>query len=172
MELLREIYGKDLGLIQEDSKEICYKFRKAVRALVYDKEGRIAILFVSKKNYHKLPGGGIEDGEDIDSALAREILEETGCGIEEKMQEVGAVIEYRDMDKLMQISYCYLVNVTGKPRETTFTEKEKENGFQLKWFNLNEAIDVLRKDMPVDSFEKFMRARDLIFLEKAKEIIQ
>ena len=29
-----------------------YKFRQAARAAVFDSEGKIAPLFVSKKNYH------------------------------------------------------------------------------------------------------------------------
>jgi 8-oxo-dGTP diphosphatase len=50
-----------------------FKVREAARAIVYDKDGNIAILNVSKQKYHKLPGGGIEEGEDIQSALKRNV---------------------------------------------------------------------------------------------------
>lgn len=172
MELLKEISESDIGITEENKKEdICYRLRKAARALVFDKKGKIAILFVSKKNYHKLPGGGIEEGEDIEEALKREILEETGCNIEIEKREVGSVIEYRKADGLLQISYCYLCSVIGEPGEAHFTEKEMTNGFQLNWLNLDDAINILNNDTPADSFEKFMRERDLIFLRKAKETI-
>lgn len=42
-----------------------FKVRKAARAIVFDKDKNIGILFVANHNYHKLPGGGIEDGEDV-----------------------------------------------------------------------------------------------------------
>ena len=35
-----------------------YKFRQAARAVVSDKGGKVALLFVSRKNYHKLREGG------------------------------------------------------------------------------------------------------------------
>jgi len=171
MELLRELSESDIGLVQGEKKDIRYEFRKASRALVFDSEGKIAILFVSKKNYHKLPGGGIEEGEDIKIALRRELLEETGCNVEIRSQDVGVVIEYRNGDAFLQISYCFLSDVVGEPTEVAFTEKEISNGFKLKWLGLDKAIAVLKSDTPSEPFEKFMKERDLVFLQKAKEIL-
>jgi 8-oxo-dGTP pyrophosphatase MutT (NUDIX family) len=171
MELLREISEGDIGVSKNGNEETHYVLRKAARALAFNGEGKIAILFVSKKNYHKLPGGGIESGEDIKTALKREIMEETGCNVEIRPVDVGTVIEYRDGDGLLQVSYCYLSDVTGEPGEVAFTEKEIRNGFQLKWLDLEEAISALKNDAPSESFEKFMRERDLTFLEKAKGMV-
>ena len=56
------------------------KFRKAVRAVVFDNENKVALINVSKHNYYKLPGGGIENFESVEDALRRECLEEAGCG--------------------------------------------------------------------------------------------
>jgi len=152
-------------------KNIRYELRKAARALVFNREKKIAILSVSKKNYYKLPGGGIEAGEDIKTALAREIIEETGCDVIIRPQEVGVTIEYRNTDELLQISYCYLSDVVGTEKEVAFTEREISNGFQLKWLDLNDAIVALEKSCPSEAFEKFIVKRDLVFLYKAKEIL-
>ena len=59
MKLLKTIHTKDLfddALVYTGK----YKLRKAGRAIIFDDENNIALLNVSKKNYHKLPGGGVE----------------------------------------------------------------------------------------------------------------
>lgn len=171
MELIREITESDANIPPSSKKDIRYELRKAARALVFNREGKIAILFASKFNYHKLPGGGVEDGEDILTGLERELLEETGCKVEMRPQDVGVVIEYRSEDGLLQISYCYLADVIGEPGEVAFTEREIENGFELQWLSMEEAINFLENDAPASYFEKFVRARDLSFLKHAKEIL-
>lgn len=68
------------GVTEEEAAS--YRIRTTVRAIVYDKDGDIAVLNVSKWKYHKLPGGGVNDGEDVNGALKRECREELGCEID------------------------------------------------------------------------------------------
>ena len=75
MKLLLELREEDIELI---SKHPCSKRRDAARAVLL-KGNKIALIYVSRHGYHKLPGGGIEKGESIEDALFREIKEETGC---------------------------------------------------------------------------------------------
>lgn len=52
-------------------------------ALLVVREGRL-LLIQHRKNgesYWLVPGGGVEFGESLTEALAREILEETGCRV-------------------------------------------------------------------------------------------
>ncbi len=93
MKLLKTIRDKDLGL--DFAEPSVYRERKASRALVFDKDNNIALLHAKNKSYHKLPGGGIEDGEDIIQALRREAMEEIGCEID-NIKELGIVEEYRN----------------------------------------------------------------------------
>ncbi len=171
IELLKEFSESDIGISRTNKKEVCYKLRKAARALVFNRDNQIAILFVSKNNYHKLPGGGVEKNEDLLTALKREVLEETGCNINVSPQSVSATIEYRDDFQQLQISYCYTADVTDVARDTSFTKQEVSDGFQLKWVSLEGAINTLRNDQPNNYLGKFIRRRDLEFLLKAKDVL-
>ncbi len=146
-----------------------YPVRNSARAIVCDREGNIGILNVTKRNYHKLPGGGIEEGEDVFSALKRECKEELGCDIKVR-GEVGQIIEYRKIFQLTQNSFCYLANLVGEKGEPSLTQEEIENGFKVQWFPIEEVMSVLASDQPQnDEGSLYIVPRDRIFLEAAKE---
>ncbi|MFA6386529.1 MAG: NUDIX domain-containing protein [Candidatus Paceibacterota bacterium] len=145
-----------------------YKVREASRAVVLDSEGKIALLHVTKENYYKLPGGGLEEGEDKMLALNRECLKEIGCKIE-VLGEVGTTIENRKMFGLKQISYCFLVKVVGEKGKTDFTKKEIEKGFEVVWLPYNEALKVLKESMATSKEGMlYIVPRDTALLEESK----
>ncbi|MDP2683668.1 MAG: NUDIX domain-containing protein [bacterium] len=163
MELLLEIKDKEIPA------EISYKTREASRAVLFDDHNLVPLLFVANEQYHKIPGGGIDDGEDQKQALIREVLEETGSAIE-ITDEVGKIVEFRSKFNLLQTSYCYLGKITTKG-QPEFTEDEVSHGFQLVWLSLDEAIKTITNDKPTDYEGSFIQKRDLRFLQKAKELI-
>jgi len=134
MELLKEIDDNEVGEIE--------KKRKAARGIFFDKENLMPILFVSKYNYHKIPGGGAENDEELEMALRREIFEETGCEVE-VAGEVGKIIEYRRKWNLKQESFCWYGKITKKG-EVSFTEEEVGHGLILNfgWDIILSAITV------------------------------
>jgi len=170
MELITEIYEEYIGHIKLDSEEL-YKVRKASRAVLFNSLSQIALPFVSKNMYHKLPGGGIEKDESIIEALNREIMEEVGAKID-IISEIGAIIEYRDKFNQLQISYCYLAKVNEIVDSPSFTKDELFAGFELKWMDFEDAIATIENDKPNDYMGRFIQKRDLAFLTKTKEIIR
>jgi len=56
-----------------------------VRAILLDRDGRIALVRHTYMDQWYLPGGGVKKGESIDAALFRELAEEVGL--------IGATIE-------------------------------------------------------------------------------
>ena len=166
MKILKELTEKEVGLETVSVTEPL-KLREAARAVLFDAENKVALLHVTKHNYHKLPGGGIESGEDIKIALTREVMEEVGCQIEVG-EELGQIIEYKNGLQEKQISYCFTAKVVGEKGNTSFTEEEREEGLEPQWMDLNEAIETLEKDEPNNYVGKFIQQRDLIFLNEAR----
>lgn len=150
-----------------------FRKRQAARAVLLDQEGRVYLMKVSKRGFHKLPGGGIDEGEGPEQALARELLEEVGCRAE-IIAELGKMIEYRDYVEggLKQISYCYLARQTGPKGESALETEELEDGMhEIKVGSIDEAIDLLSRDQPDDMGGKFMQYRDLAILESANKLL-
>jgi 8-oxo-dGTP diphosphatase len=148
-----------------------FRKRGAARAVLLDDKGQVYLLNVSKHGYHKLPGGGIDDGEDIKQAMERELMEEVGCKAE-ILAELGTVIEYRNYDDggLEQISYCYLAKQVGKQVASALEEGELAEGmFEVKARSIDDAIALLTQDKPDNLEGRFIQKRDLAFLQAAKE---
>ncbi len=145
-----------------------YPVREAARAVVFDNEKNVALLHVSNFGYYKLPGGGLEEGEDIETALKRECMEEIGCEIE-VFGEIGSITEYRKIFNLTQISYCYLAKVKGEKGTPNFEEGEIEEGFKEVWLPYEKALETITQNTTQD-FEgsEYIVPRDIIFLEAAK----
>jgi 8-oxo-dGTP pyrophosphatase MutT (NUDIX family) len=155
---------------QENKNNPVLEKREAVRIIIFDENNLIPLLFVSKHGYHKLPGGGIEAGEDINTALAREVLEEAGCKIKSIDAEVGKIIEYRLKWNLLQMSYCYMGTISSKG-EPSFTAEERSGGFEIIWTDIDGAIKMVENDHPANYEGGLIQQRDLAFLKKAKEIL-
>lgn len=141
-----------------------YDVRQSARGVLFW-EGKLAILHVKKWNYHKLPGGGIEDGENAETGFVREVKEETGCDckiLEPKNSPV--IVEYRDEFKLLQISHLMAAEVVGKPEAVAFTQEEIEEGFELLWVPVSEVVALLSADKPTNYEGQFIKKRDLLIV--------
>ncbi|MDX9893092.1 MAG: NUDIX domain-containing protein [Patescibacteria group bacterium] len=164
MELLKEINPDRLA----PDKISKLKPRQAVRAVIFDQNNLVALVYSVENQYHKIPGGGVEAGESLTQALARECLEETGCRIS-VFGELGKIIEYRTRFNLKQESFCYLARVLGNKGQPDFTAEEIAKGFMVKWVNLPQAIKLLSADRLSDYESGFIRPRELTILKKAQE---
>jgi len=162
MELLKTINPENV----DEANIPGWRYRKAARAVVFDDENHIGLLYVKNHNYYKLPGGGIEEGEDIKTTLDRECEEELGTEVE-ITKEVGSIVEYRAQFKLRQTSYCFLARTSSIKNAPNFTEEEKSSGFEIIWVEPGEALKLLNLKQTPDYEGKFIEERDFCFLNKA-----
>lgn len=146
-----------------------YRDRFACRAVVFDADGKIAMIHSTVHDYYKIPGGGVEAGEDLLTALAREVMEEIGCAVG-NVRELGIVDEHRNTTGVHQVSYCYAADLVGEKGQPQMTDKEKLAGFEPIWLDLAQAIALLEGgehsgDNSVNY--EFVRARELAILKAA-----
>lgn len=172
MNFLDEITEKDLGIDSaEEILERTFKLRKSARGVVLNKDNDVSIQFVGKKNYYKLPGGGVEVGETVEGALRREIIEEVGCNISIE-NNLGITIEYRTQHDLLHISYGFIARVVGEVGEPTYEQGEIEDDFKPLWVPLNKALKLIDPKQEIDDYRgKFIVRREHAFLTEAKRVL-
>jgi ADP-ribose pyrophosphatase YjhB (NUDIX family) len=166
---LLTIHESDIYSEKEDLNPQNFKLRHAARAVVLNAAGEVALLKATAHNYHKLPGGGVEEGEDMKLALQRELLEEIGCRAS-ITSEIGEIIEYRDKWNMKQISHCYLAEQVGEQQPTAFTQSEIDEGFEVFWASdIEVAIQLLQQDTPENYDGLFIQRRDSELLKAARQ---
>lgn len=80
----------------------------------------------------EFPGGKIEPDETAEAALAREILEELGCGISVGDKVTTTVYEYDFAAITLTTFYCALTD--GRPQLTEHTE--------MRWLSPAEMLEL------------------------------
>ena len=150
-----------------DKEASSFSIREASRAVVFDSKKLVALLYSTRYDYYKLPGGGIEEGNSLEVALVRECKEEIGCDVD-IICELGTIIEYRKKANTKQISYCYLAKVKGEKGLPHLEPDEVEEGFETVWLPLVKAVKVASIVGDPTVYEApYMVARDSAFLEEA-----
>lgn len=163
--MLTKIYDKNPAAYSPfpESPDI----RRTARAVLLDDEGRMAVMFIAAKGYHKLPGGGLEDGEELSAGLARELREETGCAAE-VLKHVHTVEEYRAKGGFLQISQGYLAKVVGAKGQPQFDEGELRDEFVLLWLDPRDVLERLEAEATTHDYSHyFVNSRERAILKAA-----
>ena len=152
---------KLLGQMGETHSAPRYK----VRAILRNSYGKYAVIYEDSTGLYSLPGGGVESGEDILTALKREMLEETGCTCD-VIYELGYIYENRAYCDLQQYSYFFTVTTTGPSMTPTFTSEEINAGTKLMWCTLEEMVSLIENGKPNTNQQIYLKARDTAVLKE------
>jgi len=169
MKIIRTITEEDFGRLPSPSNWSTYSVRPSARAVLMDGSSCIALMHVVSDNYYKLPGGGVDEGEDTETGLKRELLEEVGASEVEVISEIGQVDEYRDQLNRKSEHYGYIVRLIGPIVEPARTEEEIREGYETVWAkDIDEAIKLVSSGDPMEYGHDFEKLRELTFLEQVK----
>lgn len=151
-------------------EEIKGSFRERNRAtgIVINDKKEIILMNLTNMYFHMLPGGGVDSKENIEEGLYREIKEETGANVE-IISELGIVVENLEQRKMKQITYFYLTKVFGEIQEPNFMPDELEEGYQVEWYSIDEAIKILEEE---NEYEEYIKQRELVAIKEAKKYLE
>lgn len=151
-------------------KEIKGDFRERNRAagIVLNDQKEIILMNLTNMYFHMLPGGGVDANENMEEALYRELKEETGANVE-IISELGIVVENLEQRKMKQITYFYLTKVVGEIQEPNFMPDELEQGYQVEWYSIDDAIKILEEE---NEYEEYIKQRELEAIIEAKKYLQ
>jgi 8-oxo-dGTP diphosphatase len=127
--------------------------RKAARVIVFDQEGKLALVYNQKSGYRLLPGGGVEEGETYHEAAIRECLEEIGCAVVIE-KEIGYSKDHRARIHRYQEQHCFVARLVGEKGQPETTQID-EQGIKVEWLALDDAIALLEKQTAEMLFERY-----------------
>lgn len=169
---------KELNLQLKDTEwplEYIDHDRKIVRAIVFDDQENYYFVRAKrdddfgKATLIETSGGGVEAGEDLETALKRELKEELGAEVE-IMHKIGIVSDYYNLIHRHNINNYYLCKITSFG-EKHLTRAEIED-FHLSTLRLSyrDAEEEYKKCAET-KIGKLIAARELPVLRRAKVLL-
>jgi 8-oxo-dGTP pyrophosphatase MutT (NUDIX family) len=167
-----EIYRDDRKLLDFDNSNII--FRKAVRAIIVSNR-KILMVLLEKTTEYKFPGGGVEENENAEEALKREVLEEVGYNVIKVVEKIGTVTEYAIAKEgkgyiFKMVSEYYTVHIDNNQINQTLDDYEKEFLYKPCWTEMETAYYTNRKliDNKLDSTPWIKRETKVLEIIKDK----
>lgn len=124
-------------------------FTISQKAILIDKKGHVLMMAKAGKSHWDLPGGKLDQGEDMIKGLMREVVEETGFNV-----EIGPVIHvgrrsFDDPEKHDRVMVFHICKINQKFEKIKLSEEHNDWRMMkvedLKNSNKYEINPVVRK---------------------------
>lgn len=146
---MRTIITNDYNLKEEDITEVV----RRVKLLIINSNNEILLGY--SHNEYQFPGGHVEDGENLLSAINRELKEETGIelnidSIEPFALSVGYYKDWPEAGKNRKIEiYYYKILTDERPNlsNTSYTQTELDGNFELRYIPLDKVEEELTNNV-------------------------
>ncbi len=129
-----------------------YTVRPTAKGIVFDSEGRVALL--SNGEHSLFPGGGVDavgpegiegKGETFPEAFVRECKEEIGCDVE-VLYPLANACHFRAKNRTKYDVHFFVGRVIGE-KGTPTTKDRGELACTIEWLTEEETLNVLEKQM-------------------------
>ena len=150
--------------------------RNIVRAIVYDEEGYFYFVRAERNDDFgqatliETSGGGVENGEDLISAIKRELKEELGAEVD-VIQKIGVVSDYYNLIHRHNLNNYFLCKVRSFG-EKNLTRYEIED-YRLSTLRMSYEDAAAEYEKRRESgLGRLIANRELPILKRANDIIQ
>lgn len=145
---MRQIIINDNNLVDEDMEDSVTR----VKGLIINSRGKI--LLAHNNNTYQFPGGHIEEGEDMNSCIVREVKEETGIDVTVDEEPFLCIKTYDNNyfgsgKKVLNSIYYYRFLTDAMPNfeETHYDELEMATDFNLFYVVFADLENFLNKSI-------------------------
>lgn len=150
--------------------------REIVRAIVFDENGYFYFVKAErdddfgKATLIETSGGGVEKGEDLHTAILRELKEELGAEAE-ILCKIGVVDDYYNLIHRHNINNYYLCKVKSFGEKNLTQQEIKDFHLSTLKLTYDEAIN-LYQTLSATKIGRLIANRELPILKQAKVILE
>lgn len=149
--------------------------RTVARGIVYDESGQFYFVRAEREDDFgkatliETAGGGVEAGEDLLTAIRRELKEELGVQVE-VVCKIGVVSDYYNLIHRHNINHYFLCKAESFGKKSL--TQDEINRFHLSTLTLSYEEAVLEYENRANTkLGKLIANRELPILHRAKEIM-
>ena len=177
--MIKMMSKEDKIYLELEDREFPFSYtdhdRKIVRAIVFDEEKKFYFVRIhrddsfGKATLIETSGGGVEKGEDLETAIQRELKEELGAEVE-ILQEIGIVSDYYNHVHRHNINHYFLCKVRSFGEKNLMPYEIRDFHMETLKLSYEVAIEEYKKCSNT-KLGRLIAQREVPVLEEVKKML-